>query len=51
MGGVTDVGVVEEVAVVADLETRQALFVGGDHGGNELDVAFAEDTGGADGCC
>ena len=46
---VLDVREVEEVLVGTDLELRLALAVGAHHGGNELDVALAEDASGSDG--
>lgn len=47
--GVADVGEVEEVGVGAELEGGLALGEGFHHAGDELEVAFAEDAGGADG--
>lgn len=49
MSYVADVCEIEEVVVVADLEFGLAFAVGGYHFGEKLDVAFAEDAGGADG--
>ncbi len=49
VGGVADVGEVEEVGVGAELEGGLALGEGFHHAGDELEVAFAEDAGGADG--
>lgn len=42
---VTDVGKVEDVGVVAELDVGFAGVVGAQEAGEELDVAFAEDAG------
>lgn len=49
VGNVTDVGEVEEVLVVADLDVGLAAAVGAEEAGEELGVTFAKDAGGADG--
>lgn len=49
MGDVADIGEVEEVGVGTELETGLVVEVDGDDGGEDLDVAFAEDTCGAEG--
>jgi len=46
---VPDVGEVEEVVIVAELEAGFVGSVGGERAGDHLHVAFAEDGGGADG--
>ena len=47
--GVANVREVEEVVVVADLESRAGGVEDLEHGGDELDVALAEDAGGSEG--
>ena len=49
VGDVTDVGEVEEVVVVAELEFRLTFGIGAQHAGDHLHVAFAEDASGAEG--
>lgn len=49
VGDVCVVGEVEEVAVRAELEFGAAAVVGFDHAGEDGDVAYADDAGGADG--
>lgn len=46
---VAHIGEVEEVVVVAELETRFVGCVSRQCAGDDLHVAFAEDGGGADG--
>jgi hypothetical protein len=46
---VLDVGEVEEVVVVAELEAGFVGCVGGEGPRDQLHVTFAEDGGGADG--
>lgn len=49
VGDVADVGEVEEVEVVAELDVGLAGAEGAQQAGEDLDVALAEDAGGADG--
>lgn len=51
VGDVADVGEVEEVVVVAELDARLALAVDLDHLVRHHGVALAEDARGADGGC
>lgn len=51
MRDVADVGEVEDVEVVADLDLVLAVVVGADEACERLAVAFAEDARGADGAC
>jgi hypothetical protein len=46
---VQDVGEVEEVGVFAELETGAVCVVDVEYWREDLDVAFAEDAGGAEG--
>lgn len=49
MGDVADVGEVEDVGVVAELDVRLVVVVGAEEAGEGLDVALAEDARGAEG--
>lgn len=49
VGDVLDVGEVEQVVIVAELEARAGGVIDVDHTGHQLDVAGAEDGGWADG--
>lgn len=49
MGDVADVGEVEDVCVVSELDVGLAVLVGSEEAGESLDVALAEDACGADG--
>lgn len=49
MGDVADVGEVEEVLVVADLDVGLAATVGAEQSREQLGVALAEDARGANG--
>lgn len=49
MGDVADVGEVEDVGVVAELDVRLVVVVGAEEAGQRLDVALAEDARGAEG--
>lgn len=49
VGDVADVGEVEDVCVVAELDVGLAVLVGSEEAGEGLDVALAEDACGADG--
>lgn len=49
MGDVADVGEVEDVGVVAELDVRLVVVVGAQEAGERLDVALAEDARGAEG--
>jgi hypothetical protein len=49
VGDVADVGEVENVCVVAELDVGFAVLVGSEEAGEGLDVALAEDTCGTEG--
>jgi hypothetical protein len=49
VGDIADVGEVEDVCVVAELDVGLAVLVGSEEAGQALDVALAEDACGADG--
>lgn len=49
VGDVTDIGEVEKVVIVADLDVGLAVAVGSEHAGDELGVTFAKDACWADG--
>lgn len=49
MGDVADVGEVEDVCVVAELDVGLAVLVGSEEAGESLGIAFAEDACGANG--
>lgn len=51
VGNVADVGKVEEVVVVANLDVGLAALVGAQQAREVLDVAFAKDAGGTERCC
>ena len=48
---VADIGEVEEIVVIADLELGLAFAIRRDHLGKDLDVAFADNACRADGAC
>lgn len=51
VGDVANIGEVEDVCVVADLNLVLGGLVGVVEAGEGLDVTFAEDAGGAEGGC